>query len=106
MIEKHTELRKLAEAATPGPWFVRHAATDDGLSEVEDGRMHGLFPFNCEAHDAAFIAAANPKTVLELLDEVTKLREAMRTASDALAFDPYNTWKAIEILGTAFKDSQ
>lgn len=85
------ELRRLAQAATPGPW--------------EKGTIVGLqFPIVCCAMDgirlnvahvagirngeglnnAAFIAAANPAVVLELLDEIERLRaEVERLQQDA-----------------------
>lgn len=53
------ELRRLAEAATPGPWDVGDAWTHD---------------------DAAYINAANPQVILVMLDEVDALREVVRCA--------------------------
>ena len=45
---------------TPGPWFVTHAATKDGLSRIDDGRtsLERLHPFYLEAWDAHLCAAA------------------------------------------------
>lgn len=70
-------LRELAEKAAPGPWdfdnvmvYVRFA--DDGDGCVARG-MH--------KEDGAYIAAANPTTVLALLDEVERLRERVRAES-------------------------
>ncbi|MGU4290173.1 ead/Ea22-like family protein [Escherichia coli] len=63
-------LREAAEKATPGPW--RRASTQF------NGITHGKFSFTKEdiiasapeKRDAIFIAAANPATVLALLDEL------------------------------------
>lgn len=98
----HDELRKLAEAATPGPWKLGGLQSYDGASlapfrcvyrsdaETHDTRLYvwgdsreALLEedadqreplFDCDA-DAAFIAAANPSAVLALLDENARLRE-------------------------------
>ena len=72
----HAELARLAEAATAGPWetypeafsprsFViptHHASDDPAVGSV------------LSRQDAAFIAAANPATVLALLSEIAALR--------------------------------
>lgn len=75
------KLRELANAATPGPWFVNEDAnygniwvdssvTKEGVALCDGGDWIGP----CAAN-AAFIAAANPQTVLELLDEIERLRK-------------------------------
>lgn len=63
------DLRRLAEAATPGPWeqseggmYVDVVDDDSQVAEV------------IRRADAAFIAAANPAAVLALLDEIERLR--------------------------------
>lgn len=64
------ELRRLAEAATPGPW-----AWDDDHARpgLRHGRSFGGILFRCgalygpAAADAEFIAAASPDVVLGLL---------------------------------------
>lgn len=77
-------LEKLAKAATPGPWKAQFpnptsvltpkVLTADGgilLETMHYGRMNA---------DAAFVAAANPKAILELIAEVrnAQLRDAER----------------------------
>lgn len=55
------------------PWFYTHAATDDGLSRIEDGRLDGLFAFETETHVAEYVvAAANfiPDLLAILDDEI------------------------------------
>lgn len=73
----HAELRRLAEAATPGEW-----RTGDGDDSLPDCVLSGEFVV-CEhaGGDVDYIAAANPKTVLALLDEIDRLKaenEALR----------------------------
>lgn len=75
--ESRKRLRELAEAASPGPW--RECA-----SEVLIGD-HWWRPANYahyyNEHNAAFIAAANPTAVVELLDDlatITAERDALR----------------------------
>ena len=85
----HAELARLAEAATPGPWYRGH--NENGCAQGEmsvwpDAKMIGAIIAQCghqapwagrfeqPAKDAAFIAAANPATVLALLSEIAELR--------------------------------
>lgn len=85
----HAELVRLAEAATPGPWYRGH--NENGCAQGEmsvwpDAKMIGAIIAQCghqapwagwfeqPAKDAAFIAAANPATVLALLSEIAALR--------------------------------
>lgn len=85
----HAELAKLAEAATPGPWHsaggyltVRDPDGRSFSSTIyhldEMGQRRPTQPFQAvpfaRAADAAFIAAANPATVLALIAEIAALR--------------------------------
>ena len=80
------ELKRLAEAATPGPWET-HVITDDeccrvGLSIHADGERR---PISDDDHaplekDARFIAAANPATILRLLDALAAVPAAQQQA--------------------------
>lgn len=77
------ELRKLAEAATPGPWIagspipglVRFLVADCGpigkVYPADQKPSHGTTSMD----DAKFIAAANPAAILALLDERDEWRE-------------------------------
>lgn len=69
-----TTLRRLAEAATPGPWHDKmHCTVNSGhphFEVVADTEMdHERMTEN-----AAYIAAVHPAAVLALLDEVERLR--------------------------------
>lgn len=88
--DKIAELRRLCEAATPGEW-VTHATlymtppemadlvfSGDSLGVdakhlADQGRMPMLPAGFLHKTDAEYIAAANPKTVNALLDEVERL---------------------------------
>jgi hypothetical protein len=74
---KHTALRELAEAATPGRWkpelrvsnYCRIVSADDPeICIAETGSWAPKY-FDEMVANAAFIAAANPKAILELLAE-------------------------------------
>jgi len=90
-------LRELAERATPGPWIVQewrrwaepsksnftiqYTATDDynrgtrfALARVE---LYGSGDGSSDTN-AAFIAAASPSAVLDLLDEIDAWHAAER----------------------------
>ncbi|HBO7092379.1 TPA: ead/Ea22-like family protein [Pseudomonas aeruginosa] len=102
----HAELRRVAEAATPGPWSCnRHWAIVGGpILEFTNGAAQQQIAMACGQswmrddelrNNAEFIAAANPKTVLALLDEIDRLKaenEALRGALQAVVDDP--TWRS------------
>ncbi|EJA2567788.1 ead/Ea22-like family protein [Pseudomonas aeruginosa] len=81
----HAELRRVAEAATPGPWSCnRHRAIVGGPTfEFTNGAAQQQIAMACWQswmheeelrNNAEFIAAANPKTILALLDEIDRLK--------------------------------
>lgn len=59
------ELKRAAEAATPGPW--EYLTTASGFRKIKaSGKLIcGVSSFGCQ--DAEFIAAANPATILALI---------------------------------------
>lgn len=63
----YEELKKLAEAATAGPWV-------HGGNWVSTARGNSVA--DCPRGDEEFIAAANPTTVLALIAENEVLRKA------------------------------
>ena len=79
------ELRRLAEAATPGPWSL----TDGDPAMIGQHwtiRRQGVpgilisgFTYGWNG-DAAYIAAANPAVVLALLDRLAHMTEARDNA--------------------------
>lgn len=86
----HAELRRLAKAATPGEWRVqtgcswRRIGTDNGDGDVLRPCTHphdGWPDIAAPVENLEYIAAANPKTILALLDEIDRLKaenEALR----------------------------
>ena len=77
------ELRRLAQAATPGPWWGNQDGLNHGfqrgVAEINAKEWHALAgawavngakPSEEGAANAEFIAAANPATVTELLDRL------------------------------------
>ena len=79
--ESLARLRELAEKATPnGRWqIVKWEHHTDEVSISEDSlcaTYSFVAPSNAQ-HDEAYLAAANPATVLALLDEVERLRKRL-----------------------------
>ena len=81
-----SELEKLARAATPGPWTFGFDDLEDGVfaPAEEMGNIVCLTPMpkalrSCEAWpaSAAYIAAANPATILALIAERDALRAGL-----------------------------
>ncbi|QPP24949.1 hypothetical protein I5102_003442 [Pseudomonas aeruginosa] len=100
IMSDHAELRRRAKAATPGPWSCnRHWAIVGGPTlEFTNGAAQQQIAMACWQswmheeelrNNAAFMAAANPKTVLALLDEIDGLRSRLeideRTPHDGIA---------------------
>jgi len=70
-------LRELAERATPGPWEYVPTGPDRSADFVRAELGSTVADFGGyppSPADAAFIAAANPTAVLELLDDMEILR--------------------------------
>lgn len=69
------ELKRLAEAATPGPWRA-------AISSSMVNRVCTTFETVCETgkniDDALYITAANPAAVLELIRQRDELLAALR----------------------------
>lgn len=79
--EQINELRKLAEAATPGPWNTSPGGC--GIIGPDKQWLGGMNDWVCEyseemtqsENNAAFIAAANPAAILDMIAEVESLRD-------------------------------
>lgn len=95
------ELRRLAQAATPGPWYVTGKLTRYVEARIDGGliqevaacgptKADGGYGPQQEAN-ARLLAAANPATISELLDrleavekECDALRAALRHEADCV----------------------
>lgn len=79
------ELKSKAEYATPGPWEYREDnAAGYNIESQNDYIVYSGTDSDCECDygcekesNAAYIAAANPKVVLALLDEIDRLNKLM-----------------------------
>ena len=86
--EQINELRKLAEAATPGPWNTSPGGC--GIIGPDKQWLGGMNDWVCEyseemtqsENNAAFIAAANPAAVLELIRQRDELLSALKVFAD------------------------
>ncbi|HHK4000367.1 TPA: ead/Ea22-like family protein [Pseudomonas aeruginosa] len=87
----HAELRRLAKAATPGPWRVqtgcswRRIGTDSGDGDVLRPCTHphdGWPDIVAPAENLKYIASANPKTILALLDEIDRLSDELSACTE------------------------
>ncbi|MDY1084386.1 ead/Ea22-like family protein [Pseudomonas aeruginosa] len=100
----HAELRRLAKAATPGPWRVqtgcswRRIGTDSGDGDVLRPCTHpndGWPDIVAPAENLKYIASANPKTILALLDEIDGLK-AEKEALRKFAAEAYQVLGALD----------
>lgn len=72
----YTELKRLAEAATPGPWYQHGGimqVLNDGCETVCE-----TFENDGDCPDAQFIAAANPTAVMALISDLDEARNGMK----------------------------
>lgn len=77
-MSKFDELKKLAEAATPGPWVLCKYG-----SVMADATNCSIVPAETGMQDNGFIAAANPTAILELLAIQAQLVEALKGLDDS-----------------------
>ena len=75
------ELRRIAEAATPGPWEVVGLSGYGGLYALRMPHRSGRTWYGVECikrrEDAKYFAACDPDTILALLDERDALADAL-----------------------------
>ncbi len=81
--EQINELRNLAQAATPGPWYAEGGTTNKDViyvySEHSDFEVcHG------DTSDSDYIAAANPAAILTLIAEIDSLRDQVNGLTGTL----------------------
>lgn len=119
------KLEALAKAATPGEWHVGETASSLCIrAERPPAKFGSRLPLQvafitkppaCSHHNAAFIAAANPATILSLIasarrdaEEIERLREAWRLcekmvkAEDDLIADLVNDERYLDAMKMDF----
>lgn len=77
-----THLRKVVEAATPGPWSGDTAGHGEPWEVfAHDGSDYELFVADCGTgmSNAAYIATFDPPTVRALLDRIERAEAALET---------------------------
>ena len=82
----NTELKRLAEAATPGPWISggNWVSTQKGVRSVAE----------CSRGDEKYIAAANPAAVLDLIAENARLKDWGKANGDLAQTAMDKLWAA------------
>ena len=74
--ERLQELRRIAEAATPGPWAFPHQKDP-----------YGCYLLPLSENNASYIATFDPTTVLALLDRIEELEAVLRLVYDEFVLD-------------------
>lgn len=85
--EQINELRKLAQAATPGAWVVNddplvnegapHLMTEDGYAIADFWGNESSLGLKGNERNSAYIASANPAAILELIRQLQAAREIL-----------------------------
>ena len=100
--ERLAELRRIAEAATPGPYEVVGLAGYGGPYALRMPHRSGRTWYGVEGikrrEDAEYFVAMNRNTVLALLDEIERLRRERKGIADNVTrfviYDPeLNAWE-------------
>ena len=100
--ERLHELRRIAEAATPGPWEVVGLDGYGGPYALRMPHRSGRTWYGVEGikrrEDAEYFVAMNRNTVLALLDEIERLRREQEEIADNVTrfvlYDPeLNAWE-------------
>jgi len=82
----YTELKRLAEAATPGPWSAGEEHESTSFQGYTVGDAEGWIAVfgtaNDDGRNAAFMAAANPAAILALIAENEQFRVDRANAMD------------------------
>lgn len=109
-MDKLSELKAAAMAATPGPWFVHEKPCEDGNYGIDTSDNEWAaeavvwWGFARESiwreEDARFIAAANPAAVLALLAELEAKDKRIAELSRLLAHNIERAEKAEKRLAT------
>ncbi len=80
-------LRKLCKSAAPGPWYTSAPSEHAVWYDIKDGRylIADTSSGFTDDGNAEYIAAANPATVLVLLDELDRTKGTVAIAGAALS---------------------
>lgn len=81
-MSKYTELKRLAEAATYGPWKYWGEVAHEVFSSISGTRVFSISK-DAKESDAEFVAAANPSVVLALIDENENLAGCDKAYAEA-----------------------
>jgi hypothetical protein len=88
-----TELKKLAEAATPGPWETNK--NDIISSDIEVVASDGFVSVaDCSPYDALYIAAANPQAILQMIAVIEQMKVALETIADSDNWGEDGCWNS------------
>jgi hypothetical protein len=94
----YRKLRKLAEQATPGPWFRSAGRVDEfdtwiyeigpigsreNLEQYEDMIAQTFTTNDDGAINGAYIAACDPHTIIGLLDEIANLKKKIKKLKES-----------------------
>lgn len=80
------KLRKLAQSATPGPWSQANLPYNVISLSPYEGHTN-IITHGCDQPDARYIAAANPRTVLALLDVAQAVTKYFATEAAMIMAD-------------------
>ena len=85
MTPSTVRFKRLAEAATPGPWFL---SMSNQVVRTLDPEPKAIAKFvEDDMPNAQFISAANPEAVLGLIARIEKLEAALQFYADPRTYE-------------------
>lgn len=92
-------LRKLCKSAAPGPWYTSAPSEHAVWYDIKDGRylIADTSSGFTDDGNAEYIAAANPATVLALLDELDVMSEYLNDAAQCIANQAHTIDRLMQI---------
>lgn len=97
---KLSELERLAREATPGPW-------DHFKGFFVSDMLHDIQIADCEVTtDAAFIAAANPQTILRMIEVIKAADLLVKNREHIASVEGTPLWLDVKNLRSALKEME
>ena len=93
------ELKKLAEAATPGPWWSDQCEPADGHALAWIGNYFvdcdgGQRNYREQLDDAAFIAAANPQMIQRMIGCMEVMATALESTETEMRYAGFSQYQS------------
>lgn len=80
----YSKLKALAEKATPGPWINTKSGIHSAAPQFKEYGGNICSMSNENENDLEYVKAANPETILQLINRLERLEKAYATARELI----------------------